>query len=205
MDQQNTNGMAENIQSVIAKTARDIGVLANAVDAAKSANDLDHLRIAGDIQTLDNGLKNLSNRVESLDVAGAVINDADPTAVNTTFSASKTVQVIDSAIAKVVGASPAELDTIEEVVAKIHQDETGLAAIVEGQANFVRFNVLQEKPTEQQAIARVNIGAAAASEVTALTARVDATVTALGNTSVDFMAAYTLSLAEARASGVTAL
>jgi hypothetical protein len=114
----------------------------------------------------------------------ALINDAALAGVkDKTYSADKILGLLGALETKILGGiTPEALDTIKEL-ADFLADETVANGIVSQMANRVRVDSAQSFSAGQQAQARANIGAAAASDLAALTA-------AVGNTDHDFVADY---------------
>lgn len=121
--------------------------------------------------------------------AGASIDDSagnGSTAV--TWSADKIFDTIEAAKAAVknelVNGAAAALDTLNELAAALNNDPSFATTIAGEIANRVRFDATQTLTAPQQAQARSNIGAAAASDVSSL-------VTGLGTYDRDYAADYT--------------
>lgn len=120
--------------------------------------------------------------------AGAQIDDlAGNGATTVTWSADKIYDSIEAAKTAVtnslVNGAGAALDTLNELAAALGNDPSFAATIATEIANRVRFDAAQTLTAPQQAQARSNIGAAAASDLTTLT-------TNIGNTDRDFAADY---------------
>lgn len=106
---------------------------------------------------------------------GAVIDDnAGAGDTGVAWSASKIVSAIAAAQMAVkndlVNGAGAALDTLSELAAALGNDPSFAANIATQIANRVRFDAAQALSTQQQAQARDNIGAAAASVLNALNA-----------------------------------
>lgn len=153
----------------------------------------------GDLASLDTTAKgNLVaalNEIFALAQAGggAVINDTagdgDTTVV---WSADKVFDALEAAKTAVktelLGGAGAAYDTFKELQDLLVGQDDAIAALTTSISNRVRFDQAQVLTTEQQGFARDNIGAAAAADLTALTA-------AVGDTEVDLVAAYNLAKA----------
>ena len=120
--------------------------------------------------------------------SGAVIDDAagnGNTAV--TWSADKIFDSIEAAKASVkndvVGGAGAALDTLNELAAALGNDPSFAATIASEIASRVRFDAVQVLTAPQQAQARGNIAAAAATDVAGL-------LTGLGAYDRDYAADY---------------
>lgn len=107
------------------------------------------------IATITNSLSTLSGTVSGL------INDTAASATHT-YSSTKIEQLVTAAIANLVGAAPAALDTVYELAAALGNNPSLITGIVTDLGNTVRFT-LQALTGPQQVQARSNIGAAAAS------------------------------------------
>lgn len=121
--------------------------------------------------------------------AGAVIDDnAGNGNTAVTWSADKIFDSIEAAKLAVkndlVNGAGAALDTLSELAAALGNDPSFAATVAGEIANRVRFDAAQTLTTPQQAQARSNIGAAAASDVSALQ-------TGLGAYDRDYAADYT--------------
>lgn len=120
--------------------------------------------------------------------AGAAIDDgAGNGSTLVTWSADKIFDSIEAAKTAVkndlVGGASAALDTLSELATALGNDPSFAATLATQIANRVRFDAVQTLTSPQQAQARSNIGAAAASDVSALT-------TGLGAYDHDFAADY---------------
>ncbi len=107
--------------------------------------------------------------------AGAQINDSAGNGDTTvTWSADKIFDSIEAAKLTVkndlVNGAGAALDTLSELAAALGNDPSFAATVAGEIANRVRFDAAQTLTTPQQAQARSNIGAAAASDVSTLQA-----------------------------------
>lgn len=104
------------------------------------------------------------------------INDA-VTATTSTWSSSKVNAAITEAVANVVGAAPAALDTLLEIATQLTADESAAAALTNAVGLRVRVDAAQVFTAPQQTQGRANIGAQDASLI--------------GNADQDLVAAYT--------------
>lgn len=124
----------------------------------------------------------------TLATAGVAINDAAGKGDTTvTWSADKIFDTIEAAKAAVknelVNGAAAALDTLNELAAALNNDPSFATTIAGEIANRVRFDAAQTLTAPQQAQARSNISAAAASDVSSL-------VTGLGTYDRDYAADY---------------
>ena len=121
--------------------------------------------------------------------AGAAIDDgAGNGSTSVTWSADKIFDSIEAAKTAVknelLAGAGAAFDTLNELAAALGNDPTFATTIAAEVANRVRYDAAQTLTSPQQAQARTNIGAAAASDVAALTA-------GLGAYDRDYVADYT--------------
>jgi hypothetical protein len=109
-------------------------------------------------------INELDADIQTLSAAlGAKIDDG-ATAATTTWSSSKIDTAIAAKIAQLTGAAPAALDTIFELAAALQAEQSATGAINAALAQ--RVSVLaQSFSAPEQAQARANIGAVAASEI----------------------------------------
>lgn len=120
--------------------------------------------------------------------AGAEIDDAAGNGSTTvTWSADKIFDSIEAAKTAVknelVSGASAALDTLNELAAALNSDPSFATTIAAEIANRVRFDAAQTLTSPQQAQARTNIAAAAASDVSGL-------ITGLGTYDQDYVASY---------------
>ena len=106
--------------------------------------------------------------------------DLTAAATATTFSASKITALLDTLKAELLGGADAAYDTLKELQDALLSDQTGLAALLTAVDKRVRFDAVQTLTAEEQAQARQNIGALAA--------------TAIGDPETDFVAAFETAL-----------
>ena len=140
----------------------NIGVLSNLTTTQKASLVLS-------INELKAGLKAIEDSV-----AGSVGIDDSIITLTTTWSSSKINTAIDAAVAALVDGSPDALNTLKELATAITENGSAIAALESLVANHVKFNEAQNLSTAQKAQARSNIGAAASSELTNLSANLGA-------------------------------
>lgn len=109
----------------------------------------------------------------------ALINDA-ATATTTTWSSSAITAEIGERIDALINGAPGTADTLAELNNLITTNADAVTAINTALANRVRWDAAQSLTAPQQAQARTNIGAAAASD--------------LGDPNTDLVAAFTAAL-----------
>ncbi|APC67936.1 MULTISPECIES: hypothetical protein [Ralstonia solanacearum species complex] len=115
--------------------------------------------------------------------SAALIDDANAAGTTTTFSASKITGLLDALKADLLGGADAAFDTLKELQEAILKDESGIAALLAAVDRRVRFDAAQALTADEQAQARQNIGAMAAS--------------AIGDPETDFVPAFEAALAGA--------
>ncbi len=116
--------------------------------------------------------------------AAATGIDDGVTGAASTWSSTKISSEISGAVSGLVGGAGAALDTLKELAAALGNDPSFATTIATQIANRVRYDEAQTLTSPQQAQARANIGAAAASDVATLT-------TGLGTYDRDYVADYT--------------
>ena len=92
------------------------------------------------------------------------------------YSSSKIVTLLDALKAEILGGADAAYDTLVEIQQLLQNGTSGLDALLAAVNNRVRFDAAQTLTAPEQAQARSNIGAVAASDV--------------GNTDTDFVAVF---------------
>lgn len=132
----------------------------------------------------------INELVTLINNAGVSINDsAGDGDTDVTWSADKIFDSIEAAKTAVknelVNGAAAALDTLNELAAALGNDPNFATTIATEVANRVRYDAAQTLTSPQQAQARSNIGAAAASDLNTLT-------TGLGNYDRDYVADYTI-------------
>ena len=116
--------------------------------------------------------------------ASATGIDDGVTSGASTWSSTKISSEISGAVSGLVDGAGAALDTLKELAAALGNDPSFATTIATQIANRVRYDEAQTLTSPQQAQARANIGAAAASDVATLT-------TGLGTYDRDYVADYT--------------
>lgn len=145
--------------------------------ATRAATEMKALRTlingnAADLSALNTTAKNnvvaaLNELKAALDAAGAgvAINDS-ATATGTTWSSSKIVSEITTAINVLTTGAPGALNTLDELAAALNDDANFAATITAALANRVRVDTAAQGLTlTEQQNARNNIGAASAADV----------------------------------------
>jgi len=119
---------------------------------------------------------------------GAAIDDTAVAGAKTVvWSVDKVISSLETAKQSVkddlLNGAGAAYDTFKELQTLLENSSDAVAALTTAVSNRVRFDQAQTLTVEQQTFARDNIGAAAAADVTTLTA-------ALGDSDADLVAAY---------------
>src|SRR5690606_4021048 len=131
-----------------------------------------------------------SNKIEALLSALDIpeltdlIDDETPSS-STVYSSSQTNSAIAAAIADLFDQAPDTLDTIEEIAQAIQDNEDAITNL-----NRVRYDIAQSLNGTEQAQARSNIGAASASDLSALSSTVSDLSSDLGDLEADFVATF---------------
>ena len=115
------------------------------------------------------------NELKAAVVSSVAIDDGQIT-TSTTYSSSKIVTLLDALKAEILGGADAAYDTLVEIQQLLQNGTSGLDALLAAVNNRVRFDAAQTLTVPEQAQARSNIGAVAASDV--------------GNTDTDFVAVF---------------
>lgn len=180
------------------------------VEGSASKNASDIVTINSSIGTINATLTELQGAIDDLEdaVASATGIDDTTTSTATTWSSSKINSEIGSAAQAVKnelldGAGTA-YDTLKELGALIETNKDAIEALEALAAGHVQYDKAQTLTDAQKKTARTNIGAASASDLTALTGRVStvegkastnqssiaALTAAVGDTTADFVAVF---------------
>ena len=127
------------------------------------------------------------NEVEAalgtIDLSALIDDLAANSVTNKTYSASKIAQLIATAQAELLDASPATLNTLNELAIALANDPNFAATMATSLGNRVRVDAAQTFTGPEKAQARGNIEAASSIDLAAL-------ILALGNTDRDLVADY---------------
>lgn len=115
------------------------------------------------------------NELKAAVVATSAIDDAQVSTA-TTYSSTKIVALLDALKTEILGGADAAYDTLVEIQQLLENGTSGLDALLAAVNNRVRFDAAQTLTAPEQAQARSNIGAVAASDV--------------GDTDTDFVAVF---------------
>lgn len=167
-------GLAQTIGVDVKNINSTIGVLTNLSTTQKS--------------NLVAAINELKSDIASIDLTQLIDDAATAGDTNSTYSVDKILSLLSALKSDVLGGlPPSTLDTIKEL-ADFLNDNTVSGGLIEQLGNRVRIDSAQSFTGPQQAQGRENIGAAAASDLTALS-------TAIGNTDHNFVADYNTSKA----------
>lgn len=130
----------------------------------------------GNLTTTDkSNLVAAINELKAAVVSSSEIDDVN-IAISSTYSSSKIVTLLDALKSEILGGADAAYDTLLGIQQLLQNGTSGLDALLAAVNNRVRFDAAQTLTAPEQAQARSNIGAVAASDV--------------GNTDTDFVAVF---------------
>jgi len=156
------------LHSFVLRAAQEFNTLSAKIGSLATLSTTDKTNLVAAI----NELKTAVN-------ASTSINDAQVT-TTTTYSSSKIVSLLDALKNEILGGADAAYDTLLELQQAIQADQSGISALLDAVSKRVRFDAAQTLTAGEQAQARSNIGAVAASDV--------------GDTAFDFVAAFEAAL-----------
>ena len=156
--------LATRIESLVIRVAQEFN------DVRAKAGNLSNLTT-----TDKSNLVAAINELKAAVVSSAVIDDAN-IATTSTYSSSKIVSLLDALKSEILGGADAAYDTLVEIQQLLQNGTSGLDALLAAVNNRVRFDAAQTLTASEQAQARSNIGAVAASDV--------------GDTDTDFVAVF---------------
>ena len=156
--------LATRIESLVIRVAQEFN------DVRAKAGNLANLTT-----TDKSNLVAAINELKAAVVSSAVIDDAH-IAATTTYSSNKIVSLLDALKTEILGGADAAYDTLVEIQQLLQNGTSGLDALLAAVNNRVRFDAAQTLTASEQAQARSNIGAVAASDV--------------GDTDTDFVAVF---------------
>jgi capsid protein len=156
--------LATRIESLVIRVAQEFN------DVRAKAGNLANLTT-----TDKSNLVAAINELKAAVVSSSEIDDGN-IATSSTFSSSKIVTLLDALKIEILGGADAAYDTLLEIQQLLQNGTSGLDALLTAVNNRVRFDAAQSLTAPEQAQARSNIGAVAASDV--------------GNTDTDFVAVF---------------
>jgi capsid protein len=156
--------LATRIESLVIRVAQEFN------DVRAKAGNLANLTT-----TDKSNLVAAINELKAAVVSSAVIDDAN-IATTSTYSSSKIVTLLDALKSEILGGADAAYDTLVEIQQLLQNSTSGLDALLAAVNNRVRFDAAQSLTEPEQAQARSNIDAVAASDI--------------GNTDTDFVAVF---------------
>jgi capsid protein len=156
------------LHSFVLRAAQEFNTLSAKIGSLATLSTTDKTNLVAAI----NELKTAVN-------ASTSINDSQVT-TTTTYSSSKIVTLLDALKNEILGGADAAYDTLLELQQAIQADQSGITALLDAVNKRVRYDAAQTLTAAEQAQARSNIGAVAASDV--------------GDTAFDFVAAFEAAL-----------
>jgi capsid protein len=156
------------IESLVVRLAQEFNAINSKTGSLASLTTTDKTSLVSAINELQTALGTLTS-----------IDDANVD-LSTTYSSSKIVTLLDALKAEILGGADAAYDTLLEIQQLLQDGTTGLDALLASINKRVRFDAAQTLTAEEQALARNNIGAVAASDA--------------GNTDTDFVVIFEASL-----------
>ncbi len=132
-----------------------------------------------DKTSLVSAINELRNQIDTV-AAVQVIDDANPSSLSTTFSASKITGLLGDLKAEILGGADAAYDTLLEIQQALQSGDSATQALLDAVNKRVRYDAAQTLTAEEQAQARSNIGAVATTDI--------------GNPDFDFVAAFEAAL-----------
>ena len=156
--------LATRIESLVIRVAQEFN------DVRAKTGDLANLTT-----TDKSNLVAAINELKAAVVSSSEIDDAN-IAISSTYSSSKIVTLLDALKSEILGGADAAYETLLEIQQLLQNGTTGPDALLAAVNNRVRFDAAQTLSAPEQAQARSNIGAVAASDV--------------GDTDTDFVAVF---------------
>jgi len=156
--------LATRIESLVIRVAQEFN------DVRAKAGNLANLTTT-DKSSLVAAINELQTALQS-----ATVIDDNQIGTSSTYSSNKIVSLLDALKADILGGADAAYDTLVEIQQLLQNGTTGLDALLAAVNLRVRFDGEQTLNAAQQAQARSNIGAVAASDV--------------GDTDTDFVAIF---------------
>ena len=164
--------LATRIESLVLRVAQEFN------DVRAKAGNLANLSTT-DKSNLVAAINELKTALNTAVSQALAIDDSQVTTTST-YSSNKIVTLLDALKAEILGGADAAYDTLLEIQQALQSGTTGLDALLAAINLRVRFDAAQTLTAIEQAQARSNIGAVAASDV--------------GNTDTDFVAVFNAAL-----------
>lgn len=165
-----------NLVAALNELKGNLSTLSTGLADYESTNNADVASIHTDVTTINSTLVTLQNAINAIDTS-AVINDATTSATQA-WSSTKTNSQITAAVADVINAAPASLDTLVELAAALNNDSSfasSITALIGGKADSIHAHAVSDVTGLQAAI-----------NAKATVANVDALTLAIGDTAVNF-------------------
>ncbi|MCI1142142.1 hypothetical protein MOP88_07280 [Sphingomonas sp. WKB10] len=102
---------------------------------------------------------------QAVSAAGATIDDTATASTTKTYSVSKIVDLVNSAVNQLTNGAPGALDTLDELAAALGDDANFAATVTAALGNRVRVDAAQTLTTAQKAQAKANIDALGTAEI----------------------------------------
>lgn len=193
-----------------ASSVNDLASRLGAVEAQQSTNTGDIGTIRSSVATLQTTVSGLQTSVADLEKAFESVSEIDDANVSTvtTYSSSKITDAINAAKQAVkndlLGGAGDAVDTLKELADLIETNADAITALENLAAGHVKYDAIQSLTDAQKEQARTNIGASKSADVTALqttvsglqvtvsanTSAISGLDSAIGDTSVDFVAIF---------------
>jgi chromosome segregation ATPase len=195
-------------------SVNDLSTRLTTVEGQQSTNTGDIGTLKTSVSTLQSTLSTLSTKVDSLEdqIESATNIDDTKSSTTTTYSSSKIASEITAAKQAVkndlLGGAGEAYDTLKELADLITTNQDAIEALQTIAGGAVRYDQAQSLTDTQKTQARSNVGAASAADLSTLQGTVTTMQTsvtknttdiknlsdAIGDTSVDFVAAFETAL-----------
>lgn len=185
-------------------TTKEKSSLVGAVNELKTSIDT----VSGQYTTLSGKVTANEQAIAAIQaqlVGGVAHIDDSQVSASSTYSSQKISSEITAAKQavkdEILGGAGAAYDTLKELADLIDENKDAIDALEQIANNHVRYDQKQTLTDEQKTQARSNIGAASATDLTALqstvsgnTTKIDELTTAVGDTEADFVAVFETAL-----------
>lgn len=197
-----------------ASSVNDLASRLSTVETQQSTNTGDIGTIRTSVTALQTTVSGLQSRIEALEssVGSATEIDDENVSLDTTYSSSKIVDVVNTAKQAVkdelLGGAGEAVDTLKELADLIATNKTAIEALETIAGGTIRYDQEQTLTDLQKEQARANIAAAKEADVTSLqstvtglqasvsknTTDISALTAAVGDTTVDYVAVFEAAL-----------